>query len=225
MHEGRSGQSSATLTLADVAETRQPSTACRSTPRLELIEELVYGVVCVRRDFSRIRRQIGKLSGSQMSLIGAEACRMYAACALGLCVAGLRGQLRKLPFGVSACYAGLSPSRGSSWLGGLFWELVSRSQILSEDPLYGVVNGRVCKRRGEHFAACRRTPPRRLPTSACAGGPSTASRSAVGVAPAPTPLSATGPGPAPPHGGLGSREGFAPRRLRRDSVQRASIFV
>jgi len=34
---------------------------------------------------------------------------MNAACALGLCVAGLRGQLRKLPFGVSACYAGLAP--------------------------------------------------------------------------------------------------------------------
>ena len=87
----------------------------------ELIVELVYGVVCVRRDFSRIRRQMGKLRKSQMSLIGAEACHMNAACALGLCVAGLRGQLRKLPFGVSVCYAGLSPSRGSSWLGGLFW--------------------------------------------------------------------------------------------------------
>ncbi len=109
MHEGRSGQSSATLTLADVAETRQPSTACRSTPGPELIEELVYGVVCVRRDFSRVRRQIGKLRESQLFLIGAEACRMNAACVLGLCVAGLRGQWRKLPFGVSACYAGLVP--------------------------------------------------------------------------------------------------------------------
>jgi len=79
---------------------------------------------------------------------------MNAACALGLCVAGLRGQLRKLPFGVSACYAGLSPSRGSSWLGGLFWGRVSRS-LLRAQPLYGVINGRVCKRRGEHFAACR----------------------------------------------------------------------
>ncbi|MFZ8806887.1 MAG: hypothetical protein ACO2PN_02120 [Pyrobaculum sp.] len=51
------------------------------------------------------------------------------------------------------------------------------------------------------------------------------SRTAVGTAPAPTPPSATGPGPALPHGGLGSREGFAPRRLRHDSVQRMSIFV
>jgi hypothetical protein len=34
---------------------------------------------------------------------------MNAACALGLCVAGLCGQLRKLPFGVSACYASLAP--------------------------------------------------------------------------------------------------------------------
>ncbi len=34
---------------------------------------------------------------------------MNAACALGLCVAGLCGQLRKLSFGVSACYAGLAP--------------------------------------------------------------------------------------------------------------------
>ncbi len=59
----------------------------------------------------------------------------------------------------------LGPSRGSSWLGGLFWGRVSRSQILSEDPLYGVINGRVCKRRGEHLAACRRTPLRRLSTS------------------------------------------------------------
>jgi hypothetical protein len=105
----RRGQSSAMLTLADVAETRQPPTACRSTPRPGLIEELVYSVVCMRRGFSRIRRQIGKLRESQMSLIGAEACRMNAACTLGLCVAGLRGQLRKLPFGVSACYAGLAP--------------------------------------------------------------------------------------------------------------------
>jgi hypothetical protein len=31
--------------------------------------------------------------------------------------------------------------------------------------------------------------------------------------------------PALSHGGLGSREGFAPRRLRHDSVQRACIFV
>jgi len=91
----------------------------------ELIEELVYSVVCVRRDFSRVRRQMGKLRESQMSLIGAETCRMNAACALGLCVAGLRGQLRKLPFGVSARYAGSGPSRGSSWLGGLFWGRVS----------------------------------------------------------------------------------------------------
>ncbi len=120
MHEGRSGQSSATLTLAGVAETRQPPTACRSTPGPELIEELVYGVVRMRRDFSRIRRQIGKLRGSQMSLIGAETCRMNAACALGLCVAGLRGQLRKLPFCVCMLRR-LGPSRGSSWLGDLFW--------------------------------------------------------------------------------------------------------
>jgi hypothetical protein len=131
MHEGRSGQSSATLTLADVAEARQPPTACRSTPRLELIEELVYGVVCMRRDFLRIRRQIGKLRESQMSLTGPEACRMNAACALGLCVAGLRGQLRKLPFGVcTPRRLGPGPSRGSSWLGGLLWGRVSRSQIL-----------------------------------------------------------------------------------------------
>jgi len=118
------------LTLADVAESRQPPTACRSTPGPELIEELVYGVVCVRRDFSRIWRQIGKQRESQMSLIGAETCRMNAACALGLCVAGLRGQLRKLPFGVSACYAGLGRApRGLSWLGGLFWGRVSRSLL------------------------------------------------------------------------------------------------
>ena len=122
MHEGYSGQSSATLTLADVAGTRRPPTACRSTPRLELIEQLVYGVVCMRRDFSRIRRQIGKLRGSQMSLIGAETCRMNAAYALSLCVAGLRGQLRKLPFCVCMLRRlGPSSSRGSSWLGGLFW--------------------------------------------------------------------------------------------------------
>jgi len=107
----------------------------------------------MRRDFSRIRRQIGKLRESQMSLIGAETCRMNAACALGLCVAGgsavalcRLGMLRRL---------GPSPSRGSSWLGGLFWRRVSRSQILSEDPLYGVINGHVCKRRDEHPAACR----------------------------------------------------------------------
>jgi len=49
------------------------------------------------------------------------------------------------------------------------------------------------------------------------------SRTAVGTAPAPTPPSAAGP--ALPHGGLGSREGFALRRLRHDSVQPASIFV
>jgi hypothetical protein len=48
------------------------------------------------------------------------------------------------------------------------------------------------------------------------------SRTAGGTAPAPTPPSAAGP--ALPHGGLGSREGFAPRRLRHDSVQRASMF-
>ena len=85
----------------------------------------------MRRGFSRIRRQIGKLRGSQMSLIGAETCRMNAACALGLCVAGLRGQLRKLPFGVcTPRRLGPTPSRGSSWLGGLIWGRVSRSQIL-----------------------------------------------------------------------------------------------
>jgi hypothetical protein len=67
---------------------------------------------------------------SQMSLIGAETYHMNAPCALGLCVAGLRGQLRKLPFGVSACYAGLGRApRGSSWLGGLFWGRVSRSLL------------------------------------------------------------------------------------------------
>jgi len=118
---------------------------------------------------------------------------------------------------------GPSPSRGSFWLGGLFWRRVSRSQILSEDPLYGVINGHVCKRCDEHLAACRRTPPRRLPTTCrCRADPQLqGSRTAVGTAPAP----ATGPGPALPHGGLGSREGFAPRRLCYDSVQRVFIFV
>jgi len=79
---------------------------------------------------------------------------MNAACALGLCVAGLRGQLRKLPFGVcTPRRLGPSTSRGSSWLGGLFWGRVSRS-LLRVRPLYGVINGHVCKRRDEHLAAC-----------------------------------------------------------------------
>ena len=121
----------------------------------ELIEELVYSVVCMRRDSSRIRLQIGKRRESQMSLIGAETCRMNAACALGLFVAGLRGRLRKLPFGVSACYAGLAPPVVHlGWVacsGDVFPNLSSEF----EDSLYGVVNGRVCKRRGEHLAACR----------------------------------------------------------------------
>ena len=85
----------------------------------------------MRRGFSRIRRQMGKLRGSQMSLIRAETCRMNAAYALSLCVAGLRGQLRKLPFCVCMLRRlGPSSSRGSSWLGGLIWGHVSRSQIL-----------------------------------------------------------------------------------------------
>jgi hypothetical protein len=58
------------------------------------------------------------------------------------------------------------------------------------------------------------------------GGPSTARRPCGGRDSArSTPPSAIGRGTALPHGGLGSREGFAPRRLRYDSVQRASILV
>jgi hypothetical protein len=131
----------------------------------------------MRRDFSRIRRQIGKLRELQMSLIGAEACRMNAACALGLCVAGLCGQLRKLLFGVSACYAGLAPPVVHlGWVacsGDVLPDLSSEF----EDALYGVINGHVCKRRDEHLAVCRgylarrRGDYRRL---AGAGGPSTA---------------------------------------------------
>ncbi len=163
MHEGRSGQSLATLTLADVAESRQPSTACRSTPRLELIEELVYGVVCMCRDFSRIRRLIGKLRGSQMSLIGAEACRMNAACA-GSLRCGAPRTVEEVALWRLSMLRRLGPSCGSSWLGGLFWGRVSRS-LLRVRLLYGVINGHVCKRRGEHLAACCRTPPWRLSTS------------------------------------------------------------
>ncbi len=136
-------------------------------------------VVCMRRDFSWIQRQIGKLRESQMSLIGAETCCMNAACALGLCVAGLRGPLRKLSFDISACYAGLGrapPVVHLGWVacsGDVFPDLSSEF----EDPLYGVVNGHVCKRHGEHLSACRgylarrRGDYRRL---AGAGGPSTA---------------------------------------------------
>ncbi len=60
---------------------------------------------------------------------------MNAACALGLCVAGLRGQLRKLPFGVSACYAGLAPPVVHlGWVacsGDVFPDLKSSARILS----------------------------------------------------------------------------------------------
>jgi len=79
---------------------------------------------------------------------------MNAACALGLCFAGLRGQLRKLPFGVSACYAGLGrapPVVLLGWVacsGDMFPDLKSSE---FEDPLYGVINGHVCKRRDEHL--------------------------------------------------------------------------
>jgi hypothetical protein len=168
---------------------------------------------------------------SQMSLIGAEACRMNAACALGLCVAGLRGQLRKLPFGVSACYAGLGrapPVVYLSWVacsGDVFSDLKSSEFDLSMALSTATFVSDV-------VSACRlpwlsRTPPRRLSTSClCRADPQLqGSRTAVGTAPAPTPPSAAGPCPALPRGGLGSREGFAPRRLRHDSVQRVSIFV
>jgi hypothetical protein len=50
---------------------------------------------------------------------------------------------------------GLSSSRGSSWLGGLFWGLFPDLSSEFEDALYGVINGHVCKQRGEHLAACR----------------------------------------------------------------------
>ena len=152
---------------------------------------------------------------------------MNAACALGLCVAGLRGQLRKLPFGILACYAGLGPSRGSSWLGGLFWGRVSRSQILRVRPLYGVINGHVCKRRGERLppaVAISLVAAAIIDVLPVPGGSSTAEKPYGGRDSArSTPPSAAGP--ALPRGGLGSREGSAPRRLRHDFVQRASIFV
>ena len=83
---------------------------------------------------------------------------MNAACALGLCVAGLRGQLRKLSFGVSACYAGLGRASSVVHLGlvacsgDVFPDLKSSE---FEDPLYGVINGHVCRRHDEHLAACR----------------------------------------------------------------------
>jgi hypothetical protein len=92
---------------------------------------------------------------SQISLIGAETCRMNAACALGLCVAGLCGQLRKLSFGVSACYAGLAPPVVHlGWVACSGDVLPDLKSSEFEDPLYGVINGHVCKRRDEHLAAC-----------------------------------------------------------------------
>jgi hypothetical protein len=153
---------------------------------------------------------------------------MNAACALGLCVAGLCGQLRKLPFGVSACYAGLaSPVVHLGWVacsGDVFPDLsleFDLSMALSTATFVSDV-----------VSACRlpwlsRTSPRRLSTSCrCRADPQRrGSRTAGGTAPAPTPPSAAGPCPALPRGSLGSREGFAPRRLRHDSVQCASIFV
>jgi len=45
---------------ADISRCCGDSPTSYSVPRPGLIEELVYGVVCMRRDFSRIRRQIGK---------------------------------------------------------------------------------------------------------------------------------------------------------------------
>jgi hypothetical protein len=80
---------------------------------------------------------------------------MNAACALGLCVAGLRGQLRKLLFGVSACYAGLAPPVVHlGWVACSGDVLPDLKSSEFEDPLYGVINGHICKRRDEHLAAC-----------------------------------------------------------------------
>jgi hypothetical protein len=182
----------------------------------------------VRRDFSRIRRQIGKLRESQMSLIGAETCRMNAACALGLCVAASRA-VEEIALCVSACYASLAPPVAHlGWVacsGDVFPDLSSEF----EDPPMALSTATFVS---DVVSACRlpwlsRTSPRRLSTSCrCRADPQRrGSRTAGGTAPAPTPPSAAGPCPALPRGSLGSREGFAPRRLRHDSVQCASIFV
>jgi len=165
-----------------------------------------------------------------MSLIGAETCRINAACALGLCVAGLRGQLRKLPFGVSACYAGLSPSRGSSWLGGpvlgtCFPISPQSSRILSVALSTATFVSDVVSTLPPAVAISHAVAAIIDVLPVPVGPQLQGSRMAVGTAPASTPPSATGPDPALPHGGLGRREGFAPRRLRHDSVQRVSILV
>jgi hypothetical protein len=142
----------------------------------------------MRRDFSRTRRQIGKLRESQMYLIGAETCRMYATCALGLCVAGLRGQLRKLPFGVSACYAGLAPPVVHlGWVacsGVVFPDLKSSEFDLSMALSTATFVS-------DMVSACRlpwlsRSSPRRLSTSClCRADPQPlGSRTAGGTAPA-----------------------------------------
>jgi hypothetical protein len=116
---------------------------------------------------------------------------------------------------------GPSSSRGSSWLGGLFWGRVSRS-LLRVRPLYGVINGHVCKRRGERLppaVAISLVAAAIIDVLPVPGGSSTAEKPYGGRDSArSTPPSAAGPCPSLPRGGLGSREGFAPRRLRRDSV-------
>ncbi|MFZ8837330.1 MAG: hypothetical protein ACO2PM_00020 [Pyrobaculum sp.] len=114
---------------------------------------------------------------------------MNAACALGLCVAGLRGQLRKLPFGISACYAGLGRAPPVVHLGWVACSGVVFPDLSSEFDLSMALSTATFV--SDVVSACRlpwlsRSSPRRLSTSClCRADPQPLrSRTAGGTAPA-----------------------------------------